>query len=209
VDSETGQRQIALETLFDAVGVKAGQIPAIVVASNPALTAAALDAASRDVTPPLLVLTGDDAAVHADAWVADRSGWLALENAPAGHAVLAPVASLARDPMLPGRWRGAASGPLGRAPAALPPPTPQAGELARALTARAALVDTQRHEVDRLRAQLFEQRAWVAAEAERVRASQSWRLGHRLVRIARLFTLRRDRGTDGLQKIIERMNEPL
>jgi hypothetical protein len=82
------------------------------------------------------------------------------------------------------------------------------GELARAVSARAALVDTQRHEADRLRAQLVEQRAWVAAEAARIRESESWKVGHRLVRATRLITFRRDRGTDGLQKIVDRMSEP-
>ena len=41
-----------------------------------------------------------------------------------------------------------------------------------------------------------------------MRASQAWRLGHRVVRTARLLTFRRDVGTDALGRLIERMNAP-
>jgi hypothetical protein len=49
------------------------------------------------------------------------------------------------------------------------------------------------------------ERAWTSEQARAVAASQSWRLGHRLVRTARALTLRSDRGLDGLTVIVRRM----
>ncbi len=154
----------------------------------------------------MVVVDGTDARAHALAWVADRSGWLIREEHDSDRAVLATVVTVAADPPPPGRWRGGATA---AADPALDTAAAPSGELARAYSARAALADSQRHEVDRLRAQLVEQRAWVASEAERARASQAWRLGHRLARMSRLLSLRRDRGTDALQQIVDRMNEPV
>jgi hypothetical protein len=66
--------------------------------------------------------------------------------------------------------------------------------LARA-TALAATARTQRDT----------ERAWVAQQVSRVAASQSWRVGHSIVRTTRRLTLRRDRGTDALIRILERL----
>jgi septal ring factor EnvC (AmiA/AmiB activator) len=53
--------------------------------------------------------------------------------------------------------------------------------------------------------QLLAERAWVAEQARSVAASQSWRLGHRLVRMMRAVARRSDRGADGLTVIVRRM----
>lgn len=189
-----GPREVTLDALLEAAQVSDDDVSVVGAADDAAATAALLDVAVRD-SPALVIVTADDgrASEHADAWAFDRGGWLVLAEPLDGAAVLAAVATLAGTP-LPGRWRG------GRSYAA---PAPVA-----ALSARAALVDTQRNETDRLHAELVEERAWVAAEAQRVRASQAWRVGHRVVRTARLLTLRRDRGTDALSRLIERMNAP-
>jgi hypothetical protein len=55
------------------------------------------------------------------------------------------------------------------------------------------------------RRELAEERAWVAEQARRVAASQAWRIGHLAVRQGRRLTLRRDRGTDALSAIVQRM----
>lgn len=65
----------------------------------------------------------------------------------------------------------------------------------------------ERREIDRLRLEAIEQRAWVSEQATRLGQSTSWRVGHRLVRIARRLTFRGDRGTDLPAKIVERMND--
>ena len=195
VNAGTGQREMMLHALLDAAQDADVEVCMVAAAEDPANTAVALDAATRDAAR-LVILTADDgrAALHADAWACDRAGWLVLADPLAGKAVLAAVDTLAAAP-LPGGWRG------GRRPAAPAPDT-------AAISARAALVDSQRNEADRLRMELVEERAWVAAEAERVRASQAWRLGHRIVRAARRLTFRRDEGTDALGRLIERMNAP-
>lgn len=56
-------------------------------------------------------------------------------------------------------------------------------------------------------ARLAADRAWVVAQVRSVAASQSWRVGHRLVRAARAVALRHDRGADGLTVIIRRMED--
>lgn len=184
---------MTLEALLDAAQLSAGEACLIAAGENAAATAAALDAAVLD-SPPLVVVSGDAGAPagHAEAWACGRDDWLVLADPPTGHGVLAPVATVARAPM-PGSWRGGR-----RPPTAMP-----------ATSARAALVDTRGQELDRMRAVVLQERAWVAAEAERLRDSQSWRLGHRLVRTARMLTFRRDRGTDALARLIERANAPL
>jgi hypothetical protein len=65
----------------------------------------------------------------------------------------------------------------------------------------------ERREIDRLRLEAIEQRAWVTEQATRLGRSTSWRVGHRLVRIARRLTLRSDKGTDLPAKIVERMQD--
>ena len=196
VNVGTGQREGMLHALLDAAQVSEAEVCMVAAAQDAAHTAVALDAATRDASR-LVILTADDgrAAVHADAWACDRAGWLVLADPPPGMAVLATVDTLAAAP-LPGGWRG------GRRPATAP------AAATAAINARAALVDSQRNEADRLRAQLVEERAWVAAEAERVRASQAWRLGHRIVRTGRRLTFRHDAGTDALGRLIERKNIP-
>jgi hypothetical protein len=55
------------------------------------------------------------------------------------------------------------------------------------------------------RMQRDSERAWVVQQVSRVAASQSWRVGHGIVRTTRRLTLRRDRGTDALIRILERL----
>ncbi len=55
--------------------------------------------------------------------------------------------------------------------------------------------------------QLLAERAWVSDQARAVAASQSWRVGHRLVRAARALAGRSDRGADGLTVIVRRMED--
>jgi hypothetical protein len=64
-----------------------------------------------------------------------------------------------------------------------------------------------RSELDRIRLERLEERAWVAEQARRVAESNSWRVGHRLVRLARSLAFRRDRGTNLPLQIAERMEE--
>lgn len=181
----------AVQALLDAAGASVDETPTVAAGADGAETAARLDAVARRDPPLVLVDVADDlAAAHVEAWTYGHPDWLVLADPPAGRAVLAPVSTLA-GVVMPGDWHGGRPGPLA---------VPAAG------TARAALVDSQRNEADRLRATLLEERAWVAAEAERVRASQSWRVGHRLVRTARLLTFRRDHGTDALGRLVERMS---
>ena len=67
--------------------------------------------------------------------------------------------------------------------------------------------EAERHELDRMRLALLEQRAWVADQARRLGASRSWRMGHRMVRVGRLLVLKRDRGTDLPAMIARRMED--
>jgi hypothetical protein len=64
-----------------------------------------------------------------------------------------------------------------------------------------------RSELDRIRLERLEERAWVAEQARRVAESSSWRVGHRLVRLARSLAFKRDRGTNLPLQIAERMEE--
>jgi hypothetical protein len=74
-----------------------------------------------------------------------------------------------------------------------------AGELAR-------MREGERNELDRVRMAMLDQRVWVAEQARRIAASTSWRVGHRLVRVARALAFRRDRGTDLPAMIAKRMD---
>jgi chromosome segregation ATPase len=55
--------------------------------------------------------------------------------------------------------------------------------------------------------QLLAERAWASDQARAVAASQSWRVGHGLVRVARALGLRGDQGADALTVIIRRMED--
>jgi hypothetical protein len=170
---------------------------ALAADTDAAATGDRLDAALEQGSPRLLVVAdpvAGHAAAHAAAWAAQRTGWLALDDPPPGFGVLAAPATLAASPRLPGTWRR-------------PAPSARRG-IALSRPDRAAVV-AQEAEIDRLRIALLDQRAWVAQEAERVRATQSWRLGHRLVRLGRLLTLRRNTRTDALARLAERMRAPL
>lgn len=161
-----------------------------------AATGDRLDAAIEQGSPRLVIVAdpvAGHAAAHAAAWAAQRTGWLTLDEPPPGLGVLAPSATIAASPGLPGTWRR-------------PAPSARRG-IALSRPDRAAVV-AQEAEIDRLRIALLEQRAWVAQEAERVRATQSWRIGHRLVRLGRLLTLRRNTRTDALARLAERMRAP-
>lgn len=70
--------------------------------------------------------------------------------------------------------------------------------LEQRLTATEALVSAARTE-------LAEERDWVARHARAISRSQSWRLGHRLVRTMRIVTFRRDRGTDAVNEILRHL----
>jgi hypothetical protein len=69
------------------------------------------------------------------------------------------------------------------------------------------LRDGERRELDRLRLERLQERAWVGDQALRIATSTSWRLGHRLTRMARRLALKRDRGTDLPRQIAARMQE--
>ena len=56
-------------------------------------------------------------------------------------------------------------------------------------------------------ARLVADRAWTVQQVRSVAASQSWRVGHRLVRALRAVAFRHDRGADGLTVIIRRMED--
>lgn len=186
------QPAVTLESLSRAVQTPLAGLPVVRVGGDPAAARSGLDdAAAQD--PLLMLVAARDRHPQpaAAAWAADRDGWLVHRGEVEGVAVLAPVSTLVTH-ALPGAWDGGHRLP--------PPPAP--------MPARAALVDTRREEADRLRAELVAERAWVALEAERVRSSVSWRLGHRVVRTVRLLTFRRDRGTDALGRLVERMTAP-
>lgn len=57
-------------------------------------------------------------------------------------------------------------------------------------------------------AQLQAEREWVAEQVQRLAASQSWRIGHGLIRAVRAAGNRRDRGADALTVILRRMQGP-
>jgi len=207
---ERGLAEVALKGV-DVSDDPRGDVCAVPAGTHSLTTATRLDAAMDAAERRLVIVVGasGDAAAHAEEWVASRDGWLLLEAPPNGLSVLASVGTVVREQRLPGRWRGGLRAAHGTLPVSPPAPVAQTTELTRAYSARAALVDTQRLEADRLRAELLAQRAWVLAEVTRVRESLSWRLGHRLVRIARWLTFRPGRGTDALGAIIQRMSTPL
>jgi hypothetical protein len=184
---------IELAPLLDGAGVDT-----VEAGATPPETAERLDDAVRSGATMLVIADrAAQASDHAAVWLADHPGWLMLDGPPAGVLVIGSAESVAlRD--LPGVWRR----PRVARPAVGAP------LLDHDALRRQAAADAQRLEIDRLRAELREQRAWVAAEVERVRDSTSWRLGHRLVRAARLLTFRRDAGTDALAKIAERLRAP-
>jgi hypothetical protein len=178
--------------------------------------------------------TAESARPGADALLAGPGQWLVFENAPPGAELLAPVERALAAQALPGEWRAApeAERRVGtdddalsalwlaaerdRATLEAIADRLQRGErgleearLARERTSAevARQREAERHELDQARLALLEQRAWVADQANRLAGSQSWRVGHRLVRIGRMLTLRRDRGTDLPSTIARRMED--
>jgi hypothetical protein len=59
------------------------------------------------------------------------------------------------------------------------------------------------------REELQGERQWVAVRARSAAGSQAWRVGHRLSKLARLLTFRRDRGTDALAQIVAHVERGL
>jgi chromosome segregation ATPase len=55
--------------------------------------------------------------------------------------------------------------------------------------------------------QLDAERAWVARQVALIEASQSWRLGHRLVSTLRALTMRQDGSTDALSVILRQLGD--
>jgi len=55
--------------------------------------------------------------------------------------------------------------------------------------------------------QLFAERAWVVEQLALIEASQSWRLGHWLVRSLRRFALRDDGSTDALSVVVRQLGD--
>ena len=187
--------------------------------------------------PFVLLIAGgsaESARPAAEALLAGANQWLALEDPPPGAELLAPAERALAAASLPGEWRAAPStaAPLTSdeevlealwvaaerdrmALAAVNDRLVLSGRrLAEAQLARergsaeiARQREAERHELDRARLALLEQRAWVADQANRLAASQSWRVGHRLVRIGRRLTLRGDRGTDLPSAIVRRMED--
>ncbi len=180
--------------------------------------------------------TGADLSATIDAVLAGSNQWLVRADlASAGRAaVLAPAARLLAAETMPGQWRAAAESQ--RPPAPDPDPVPELWQAAErdlgalwaigdrldrsaqrlddARRARermsaevARMREAERHELDRMRLALLEQRAWVADQARRLGASRSWRMGHRMVRVGRLLVLKRDRGTDLPAMIARRMED--
>ena len=176
------------------------------------------------------------ASATAAAMLRPPSRWLARVDGPADEAVLiAPQERLLSAPELPGEWNAAPllSEQLASAADALQALWQSverdrrslAGVIDR-LEAHARQLDeargardrlsaeverlraAERREADRLRLEALEDRVWVAEQVTRLADSTSWRLGHRLVRMARRLALRGDRGTNLPARIIERMREP-
>ncbi|MCW3016891.1 MAG: hypothetical protein JWO02_3983 [Solirubrobacterales bacterium] len=224
--AERGQ---VLEALAAHVSLVDGEHPAADAAVVLAVgktdgTHAALDAATSSQTPGLVIVVAAHQQDQADVdeWATRNASWLTLTRPPQGYAVLAPLGTLLEFPDLPGVWRGGADDrpPVPVVQSSRSERTNDIDERARAnaiaawelrgqLNRQIAETDAQRLAADRLRARLVSERVWAAAEADRVRASSSWRLGHRLVRTARLLTFRRDKGTDGLSRLAERMRAPV
>jgi hypothetical protein len=186
------------------------------------------------VAPEAKAATGGAVAgAVADVLLAGSGEWLALETPVSGAELLAPVDRALAAVALPGEWRAAPSAAeLGSEDDTLSALWVAAERDCEALAAIAGrfelgaqrldearrarermsaevarLREAERHELDRMRLAMLEQRAWVADQALRVAASQSWRVGHRLVRIARRLAFKRDRGTDLPSMIAQRMEE--
>ena len=184
----------------------------------------------------LLIAGGPDASARAAAetLLAGTEQWLALADPPPRTELLAPAERAMAAVSLPGEWRAApAAAQLPHTEAEALSARWLAAERDRAalavindrlLLGERRLADAQlarerasadvarqreaeRHELDQARLALLEQRAWVADQANRLAASQSWRVGHRLVRIGRRLTLRGDRGTDLPSAIVRRMED--
>jgi hypothetical protein len=221
VHDPAGQQIASLDVLLRAVDVTTVAVDA---AGSTEATHAALDAVTAAGTPGLILVAAPHPQDQADVdrWAAGHAAWLTLTRPPRGHAVLTPLSTLLAFPDLPGVWSAGPDATPATPAVAAPRPVPEgdAEARARATTATAwelraqlsrqiAETDAQRLVADRLRARLISEREWAASEADRVRASSSWRLGHRLVRLARLLTFRRDKGTDGLSRLAERMRAPV
>jgi hypothetical protein len=178
-----------------------------------------------------------DAAIAAGREVlATRHGWVMRDaNVAAGPALLAPAWRFLDAPGLAGHWYGRSgepaaelgdqddlltalwtaaerdrqalaaiahrlASPPGGDPGTGPPPMADLGFSGLPLGG-------PRSELDRLRLERLEERAWVAQQARRIAASTSWRLGHRVIRVVRSLTFRRDRGTNLPVDMAERMEE--
>jgi hypothetical protein len=221
VHDPAGQQIASLDVLLRAADVATITVAA---AGSTEQTHATLDAVTTADTPGLILVAAPHPQDQADVdrWAAGHAAWLTLTRPPQGHAVLMPLSTLLAFPDLPGVWSAGADATLPAPAARAPRPVPTADADARArataattwelraqLSRQIAETDAQRLAADRLRARLISEREWAASEADRVRASSSWRLGHRLVRLARLLTFRRDKGTDGLSRLAERMRAPV
>jgi hypothetical protein len=203
-------RSAGVSSLADAAVVRSGL--------HPEDTRAGLDRAAG-ARPAVIVLEGEQARAEAGRWASTRDDWLVLVDPPAGTAVLVPVRTVLEHPNLEGVWRGGSAPVAGDHPprdgASVAHGTTQAPRTARERTLSAQVSRlqlaqrAQRNETDRLREAWLQDRAWVADQAERVRASTSWRLGHRVMRILRTITFRRHRGSDALSGIIERMQDQI
>jgi hypothetical protein len=81
----------------------------------------------------------------------------------------------------------------------------------RALLRRVRLLERQVASANALAGsaqwQLAVERAWVSRHVRAVAQSQSWRVGHRVVRAARALALRGDHDADGLNVIVRRMED--
>lgn len=171
----------------------------------------------------------------ARALLTPSSEWLVQAGPDEREAILmAPEERILSEPALPGAWQpsAAADSPLTVDQQAVEELWRAAERDRKSLSSIAALIDdreqrlqeargawerlsaeverlraSERREVDRLRLAAMEERAWVAEQAIRLGQSTSWRLGHRIVRVARRLTFRRDRGTDLPAKIAQRMQD--
>jgi hypothetical protein len=187
-----------------------------------------LVAASPDV-PDAAIVAGREL-------LTTRHGWVMRDaNVVAGPALLAPEWRFLDAPGLAGQWYGRAGEPavelgeqddllaalwsaaerdrqavaaIARQLVSAPGADAGAGTLPMPDLGLSGLpLGGPRSEIDRLRLERLEERAWVAQQARRIAASTSWRLGHRVIRVVRWLTLRRDRGTNLPVDMAERMEE--
>lgn len=90
---------------------------------------------------------------------------------------------------------------------------PRVSAALSASTQRAERLAQRVQEVEALaaatRAELSQERTWVALQARLIYHSQAWQIGHWIARTARLLTFRRHRGTDAVQAIVTRMERAL